>query len=129
VKQVIRWTPDTCGCVIEYEVGGVQALTATKCGLHQHLDDAHYLEVVMKENRVKNMFHGTIVEQLPEILTEDGLLPKDSWGYEGTLQSDGSRRFFFDTTNLTGLQKEKINTLTVNTSEGVKSIIDHVLPN
>lgn len=73
-----RWSPDTCGCVIEYEWDDTlpdEARVHTdksivKCQYHSGLDDVSAHAKVKKENTSKNIAHGHILDISPE-LTQD----------------------------------------------------------
>ena len=76
------WSPDTCGCQIEFEFDDeLPAETRThtakriikKCEVHSTSDimDRHdHYDTVLKENQTKNIVHGHFLETFPEH-TED----------------------------------------------------------
>lgn len=62
--KVTRWSPDTCGCVVEYEwddtvpaKNRVRKFKACvrKCPRHAHLDDEAVYNAITEENSRKNI--------------------------------------------------------------------------
>ncbi len=63
MKKVTRWSPDTCGCVVDYEwndkqPGNIRDHTLKTivqfCPAHQGLSDAEVFLAVFDENKRKN---------------------------------------------------------------------------
>src|ERR1041384_4144040 len=77
--NVTRWSPDHCGCTIDYEWDSsvpVEERVHTarrivkKCPAHSTPDiiDHHdHFDTVLKENQRKNRLHGEIMQQFPEL--------------------------------------------------------------
>ena|SRR5882762_9636240 len=50
-----RWSPDTCGCEIEYDDDLKVVEVFKKCAKHAHTsDDATHFQTVLAHNRTKN---------------------------------------------------------------------------
>lgn len=77
VLNVTTWSPDTCGCVIEYEWDDAQdentrvhtAKTILKdCGLHKKPKDKdEHFATILEENQRKNFTFGLLQEDEPTI--------------------------------------------------------------
>lgn len=106
MKHVTRWSPDTCGCVIEFEWDDEEPdetrkhdLTnyVSKCPAHQELDVEESYNIVKDENVRKNkalseVLKNTENESLFDIKEENGtsfkaLKPnvKYNWSWSGTV--------------------------------------------
>jgi hypothetical protein len=63
-----RWSPDTCGCVIDFKANGEEVevvAVVTKCPKHADTPhDKHHFETVLAHNRRKNHVHNAVVEHL-----------------------------------------------------------------
>jgi hypothetical protein len=82
MKHVTRWSPDTCGCVIDLEwddaVPAEQRSHTTqniisRCPSHQetHFADKHdHYDTILKENQLKNKTHGHFMEEFPHLTEE-----------------------------------------------------------
>ena len=75
MKQVTRWRPDTCGCVLEYEWEDTEDLdtrtvthkkTVVTCSAHARLKDQGLYDAVHSENTRKNITFGLLIEDLTE---------------------------------------------------------------
>jgi hypothetical protein len=63
-----RWSPDTCGCVIDYDGNLNVIAVVTKCAKHADtLHDKHHFDTVLTHNRKKNHVHNALVEHMKEI--------------------------------------------------------------
>jgi len=80
MKQVTRWSPDSCGCVLEYEWDDAVPATARthtfktvvkKCSSHSALTDKDIYNQVLSENTRKNKVFGIAQQFLPEIKSEN----------------------------------------------------------
>lgn len=83
-----RWSPDTCGCVVEYDWDdSVDAKDRThvlnkitRCPFHENLAKNAAYSAVLDENQTKNKVHGLVVENFPELVNEvknpDGSISK-----------------------------------------------------
>lgn len=66
---MIRWRPDTCGCIFEYEHDGAVPFDATfvravtLCDAHRHLDPESARRAVEDENRGKNVALAHVEDQ------------------------------------------------------------------
>jgi len=76
-NQVTRWSPDTCGCVLEYEwddtvpqdsrVHSFQNLVK-KCSDHGSIPVAKDVyDAVLGENRMKNLIFAELQKEKPDI--------------------------------------------------------------
>lgn len=98
--KVTRWTPDTCGCTLEYEWDDedpndtrVHTFSALKrkCGSHVGIsDEAQVYDHVLKENQTKNNVYRHLLENVPrlKITHPDGAEELDpsvefDWSFEG----------------------------------------------
>lgn len=83
-RQITRWSPDTCGCVVEYEWDDAVAQNARthsianvvqRCARHQHVafDAAvdHFAQLV-DENPRKNKLIVRLKTQFPAVFDADG---------------------------------------------------------
>ncbi|MBA7697332.1 hypothetical protein ES703_105997 [subsurface metagenome] len=107
--QVTRWSPDTCGCILEYEWDDTLEASARThsfkkavklCEHHKALLGAKAFDQVMSENTRKNTVLGEIQKIKPDITLEDytwsfdanrklkvGFLGKLKAGEKSSLQS------------------------------------------
>lgn len=79
MKKVTRWSPDTCGCVIDFEwdtdnpdnapIGKTIVKSCSAHSVYTKASDAHI--TVLEENQRKNKTINTITKQLPEFTTTD----------------------------------------------------------
>jgi len=75
MKQITRWSPDTCGCVIEYEWDGTlpesdrihTVKRITRCEHHQRGSDEDVFTRVLDENRRKNRVLEILQSVKPDI--------------------------------------------------------------
>jgi hypothetical protein len=86
MKHIMRWSPDSCGCVIDIEWDDsvpveqrshVAKNIVSRCPAHQqgHFTDHHeHYDIILKENQRKNNMHKHFMEQFPH-LTEE--VPED----------------------------------------------------
>ena len=77
-----RWSPDTCGCEIEYNDNIEVVAVVRKCAKHADTPDAKgHFELVLTHNRRKNVAHNAVVEHLrktkPDVKHEDVLVVYD----------------------------------------------------
>jgi hypothetical protein len=102
--RVTRWSPDTCGCVVEYEWDDeanpetrTHAFKAgTRCSLHAAAPGDH-LAVVQEENTRKNL--AILIAQS----VRTGLRAEDVvWSFDGT------RRFVMTVPGATNQQKNQM---------------------
>lgn len=78
MKGITRWTADTCGCIIDFEIDDEQITLPAKvvgiiqsCTFHNRLvDKVNHYEVVLEENLRKNNFETAMKTAAPEILEE-----------------------------------------------------------
>jgi len=74
MKRITRWSPDTCGCVLEYEWDDalpndqepVLRKVVKRCSEHTEDGEALYNRV-LQENRLKNQSIGELMRANPEI--------------------------------------------------------------
>lgn len=63
-----RWSPDTCGCVIEYDENINVVAVINKCPKHAGTDsNAVHLATVLAHNRKKNAVHNAVVDHTKSI--------------------------------------------------------------
>jgi hypothetical protein len=63
-----RWSPDTCGCVVDYDDNLKVTAVVTKCVKHANTaDDATHFEAVLAHNRKKNAVHNAVSDHLAAI--------------------------------------------------------------
>jgi len=74
--QITRWSPDTCGCVLEYEWDDAVApdsrvhshnRTVNKCQHHADIGDSAAYDAVVDENSRKNISLGILAKTLPRV--------------------------------------------------------------
>lgn len=79
MKKITRWSPDTCGCVVEYnwddavsEAERVHTLSKVekKCINHQHLSDQDVYSALFDENPRKNKVLDAIHSQFPALVDQ-----------------------------------------------------------
>lgn len=73
-KQLKRWGPDTCSCVIDFEVtdNGLVAYASVKeCEAHAGLSVAVQFETLKTECALKNITMGQIQEAIKELTEEE----------------------------------------------------------
>lgn len=79
-KQITRWSPDTCSCVVEYEWDDsesedVRTHTINKiveqCLFHKELDVPKMHTTLFDENTRKNKLIGSLLTQFPALATVD----------------------------------------------------------
>lgn len=72
---MIRWRPDTCDCVIEFDGhdgSGNQILSSIqKCAIHTALPDSEAHQAVIDENQSKNRAIGILISQHKKIPAEN----------------------------------------------------------
>lgn len=134
--EVRGFRPYTCDCIIKFsqprddlEDQYTFFKSIKKCELHQHLEGEQHLKVVLIENRALAVLCRALEEQLPEVLDAGKTLSKERFYYDEVVQADGSRRFIFDTTTLSDLQKTTLAALTVETKEGLKVLAEEIVLN
>jgi len=59
-----RWAPDTCDCVIDYEMNGEEMIITKSILCSEHIGQDPYS--VINENRMKNMAKNEIVKHTGE---------------------------------------------------------------
>lgn len=59
-----RWAPDTCDCVIDYEMDGEELIIIDSVLCLEHVGQDPYS--VIQENRMKNMARNEIVKHINE---------------------------------------------------------------
>lgn len=96
--KVTRWSPDTCGCVIDYqwdeklpEKARVHQLKAVikRCPAHQGLNDAEIFDALMEENPRKNYTLGMIADELLPNGTDEEkqiLMSETHWEFDQNRQ-------------------------------------------
>ena len=109
VLQVTRWTPDTCGCVIDLEWDDAvdpkdRVHTAKRilkdCGAHGTRADKHdHLATVLEENQRKNKTFALIQEEDPTFTVDQ---------YEWSFDDERNLRIKLKGT-FTADQKARIN--------------------
>jgi hypothetical protein len=86
-----RWSPDTCGCVIDYDDDLKVTAVVTKCARHASTpDDAAHLETVLAHNRKKNHVHGALIEHLKSLGIDAGAAAFVSYDNNDDIQIAGS---------------------------------------
>jgi hypothetical protein len=71
-----RWSPDTCGCVIEYDDQVRVTAVVKKCTKHAGTkDDATHLETVLAHNRRKNAALDAITSHIKGLGIDPASLP------------------------------------------------------
>ncbi len=130
--QTTRWSPDTCGCVVEYQwddaVSADQRTHAvsnvvTKCAAHATTPDhaAHFTKV-NDENKRKNLAMKDIIDNftiLTQTNSDGSVILKDNvvtWTF------DANRRLLISVTGLTANQRNQLQTL-VNNRFGADKVI------
>jgi len=78
MKQVTRWSPDTCSCVLDFEWDdeepeGSHTIKAVvnRCGSHQAGPDKDIFNEVLSENTRKNKVFGLAQQLLPAVEVDD----------------------------------------------------------
>ena len=80
MKQTTRWSPDTCGCVLEYEWDDAQdenvrshsfLAVIAKCPAHESLSGVALYNQVLNENQRKNRVFAKAQETNPSITLDD----------------------------------------------------------
>lgn len=76
MKRITRWSPDTCGCVLDYKwddaepeasrTHGLEAVVK-KCPAHSTLTDQAIYNQVLSENTRKNKVLGIAQRSVPKI--------------------------------------------------------------
>ena len=95
--RTTQWSPDTCGCIIEYSWDdSVQDHThelhrvIKKCEHHASLSDSEVWDTVNSENKGKNVAHGEMlaVERISDAVPGGARKFKEGvnfdWKFEGT---------------------------------------------
>jgi hypothetical protein len=63
-----QWSPDTCGCEIEYDDDLKVVAVHKKCAKHADtVDDAIHFDTVLAHNRKKNAAHNAVVAHLKSL--------------------------------------------------------------
>ena len=119
--RVTRWSPDTCGCVLEYEWDDSvdenhrthsANKIVTACEAHKGEVDKHvHFATVHGENTHKNEVHKTILENSPalteEVLDAEGNPHKEfKKGVKFEFAYDGDRKLQVDLIGATVQEKE-----------------------
>jgi len=82
MKRVTRWSPDTCGCILEYEWDDAEEETARVlsykrtikiCPEHSALAGKPLYDQVVSENTRKNITFGEIQKAFPKLEAENYL--------------------------------------------------------
>ncbi len=77
-KQVTRWSPDTCGCVVEYAWDSEHPQetrehtlhkVVRKCTRHASMPDAAVYAQLTEENPRKNRVRELILDSVPALVT------------------------------------------------------------
>lgn len=82
MKKITRWSPDTCGCIIdlEWDAEAAQedrthtALSIVKaCPAHagKYPGKSEHFDGVLEENQIKNMVLSLIRERHPDLFAQD----------------------------------------------------------
>ena len=76
MPNITRWSPDTCGCVIDYilDPGMDEPMPhaiVTKCPVHQGMSDDEHMATILEENRRKNMAYPAVVASLLGVAVDD----------------------------------------------------------
>lgn len=88
MKQVTRWSPDTCGCILEYEWDDALEPSARThsfkkavhlCEHHKALVADRAYDAVLSENTRKNQTFGLAKKDNPDLE-----LDNFTWSFEGT---------------------------------------------
>jgi hypothetical protein len=61
-----RWSPDTCNCVIEYDMDGEELINIVgikTCKKHADLTGNELAKRVLERNRAKNYVHAELIAQ------------------------------------------------------------------
>ena len=74
-----RWSPDTCGCVIEYEYDDTLPVESREltprsvepCAFHRLDTDQAVFDAVLEENRRKNTAYAIALEEIPVLTPDD----------------------------------------------------------
>lgn len=122
--MVTRWSPDTCGCVIEYDENINLTSVVQRCPAHQTLlDNPSIFNSVKEENSRKNIgIHDLLLNNAPtslfDIDAESGnrVFKKNivvDWTWSGVAPN----RVL--TINVTGV------TLTTNQKNAIKTFLDN----
>jgi hypothetical protein len=108
-KQITRWKPDTCKCIIDIEwdttntdsFDNKEFVIIQKCQEHQSIDDAQLLTVLSSENVSKNKVLDVVMTTLN--LSQDDLkTDKISFSF------DNDRKITFNIKDLSDNDKLKI---------------------
>lgn len=125
--KVTTWSPDTCGCIINYQWDDSDPedsrthsfhSTVRLCEVHQNINENHY-DVLLDENVRKNKIYAAILEKYPEktipIVNEKGQVTgKQLHGdFYYTWSFDDSRNLQVDAKAL-GLDKNQTASLQAN---------------
>lgn len=112
---VTRWSPDTCGCVLEYSWDAsvpadsrVHTYSATirTCPTHPGLAAAALYQAILNENQTKNRVLGRAV-QISTKLSTDGQTLKDGITYVWTFAGTNSRSLTVAFTGVTLTNQDK----------------------
>ncbi|GAH87731.1 unnamed protein product [marine sediment metagenome] len=80
MKQITRWSPDTCSCVLDIEWDDTEPESSrthtikavvSRCGSHQAGSDEGIFKAVLSENTRKNRVFGLAQQALPGVTLED----------------------------------------------------------
>lgn len=80
MKQITRWSPDTCSCVLDIEWDDTEPESSrthtikavvNRCGHHQARSDEDIFKAVLSENTRKNRVFGLAQQALPGVTLED----------------------------------------------------------
>jgi len=106
LKQITRWSPDTCSCVLDIEWDDTEPESSrthtikavvNRCGSHQAGSDEDVFKAVLSENTRKNRVFTLAQKVLPELTVED---------YEWSF--DAKRVLEVKFTNMTPAQKARL---------------------
>lgn len=125
MKRITRWSPDTCGCVIDFEWDDENSSIPHKakniiseCEAHKGLDkDSCYLSV-LEENKYKNVVINKIANTIPSLalISSSGVpypnMDKISFSF------DKNRKIIIKAQGATSAQKSKISLIIEDESIG-----------
>lgn len=138
-KNITRWSPDTCGCIFEYEwddsvavdqrTHTIKAIISTcsdHIGMNSNIEN-HY-DKILEENVCKNKVHGQLLTltNIGENDIEGKLVPKKGVNVNFSFSGQGEDRVLnisISGTNLTNQQKNSIQNWCENNLGANKVVI------
>jgi len=125
-KNITRWSPDTCKCVIDYETDTdkpdddpIISAVVTACEAHKNLQIGDHLSILLDENRRKNKLLSSIIHNIPsaveeKVTTQRNTIKKLKPGYQYKWSYNMDRILEVELVGFSTLEKNTIQTLINN---------------